>query len=81
MKAGFSYQKKVAGVLNNGIRRTINVLFKIKKKRCPGTGNRMIENPEVGDFPGGTVVRNPPANAGDTGSGPGPGRFHMPRSN
>ena len=33
------------------------------------------------DFPGGTVVRNPPANAGDTGSSPGPGRSHMPRSN
>ena len=33
------------------------------------------------DFPGGTVVKNPPANAGDTGSIPGPGRFHMPRSN
>ena len=33
------------------------------------------------DFPGGTVVKNPPANAGDTGSTPGPGRSHMPRSN
>ena len=33
------------------------------------------------DFPGGTVVKNPPANAGDTGSSPGPGRSHMPRSN
>ena len=31
-------------------------------------------------FPGGAVVRNPPANAGDTGSCPGPGRSHMPRS-
>ena len=29
----------------------------------------------------GTVVKNPPANAGDTGSSPGPGRSHMPRSN
>ena len=27
------------------------------------------------------MVENPPANAGDTGSGPGLGRFHMPRSN
>ena len=36
---------------------------------------------EAGDFPGGTVVKNPPANAGDTGSIPGPGRSHMPRSN
>ena len=27
------------------------------------------------------VVKNPPANAGDMGSSPGPGRSHMPRSN
>ena len=33
------------------------------------------------DFPGGAVVKNPPANAGDTGSSPGPGRSHMPQSN
>ena len=32
-------------------------------------------------FPGGAVVKNPPASAGDTGSSPGPGRSHMPRSN
>ena len=30
-------------------------------------------------FPGGAVVKNPPANAGDTGSSPGPGRSHMPQ--
>ena len=35
----------------------------------------------LGDFPGGTVVKNPPANAGDTGLSPGPGRSHMVRSN
>ena len=35
----------------------------------------------VGDFPGGTVVKNLPANAGDTDLSPGPGRSHMPRSN
>ena len=33
------------------------------------------------DFPGDAVVKNPPANAGDTGSSPGPGRSHMPLSN
>ena len=33
------------------------------------------------DFPGGTVVRNLPANAGDTGSSPGLGGSHMPQSN
>ena len=32
-------------------------------------------------FPGGSVVRNLPANARDTGSIPDPGRSHMPRSN
>ena len=33
------------------------------------------------DFPGGAVVKNPPDNAGHTGSSPGWGRSHMPRSN
>ena len=32
-------------------------------------------------FPSGAVVKSPPANAGDTGSSPGPGRSHMPQSN
>ena len=35
----------------------------------------------AGDFPGGAVFKNTPANAGDTGSSPGLGRSHMPRSN
>ena len=39
------------------------------------------EKNSVEGFPGGTVVKNPPANAGDMGSSPGPGRSHMPRSN
>ena len=46
---------------------TSQLLFPLKKK--------------VPEFPGGTVVNNPPANAGDTGSSPGPGRSHMPQSN
>ena len=33
------------------------------------------------DFPGGAVVKNPPANAGDTGSSPSPRGSHMPWSN
>ena len=32
------------------------------------------------DFPGGLVVKNLPANVGDMGSIPGPGRSHMARS-
>ena len=35
----------------------------------------------VWGFPGGAVDKNPPANAGDTGSSPGPGRSHMPQNN
>ena len=31
------------------------------------------------DFPSGPVLMNPPANEGDTGSIPGPGRFHILR--
>ena len=36
---------------------------------------------KIGGFPGGAVVENLPANAGDTGSSPGLGGSHMPRSN
>ena len=35
----------------------------------------------VWGFPGGAVVENLPANAEDTGSSPGLGGSHMPRSN
>ena len=35
----------------------------------------------IWDFLGGIVVKNLPANTGDTGSIPGPGRSHMLRSN
>ena len=35
----------------------------------------------IGGFPGGAVVKNPPAKAGDTGLSPGPGRSHTPQSN
>ena len=34
-----------------------------------------------GGFPGGAVVGSLPANSGDTGSGPGLGRSHVPRGN
>ena len=40
-----------------------------------GSKNRLLS------FPGGSVVRSQPANAGDIGSIPGLGRFHMLQSN
>ena len=36
----------------------------------------LSENTHGVDFPGGPVIRHPPANAGDTGSLRGPGRLH-----
>ena len=33
------------------------------------------------DFPGSLVIKNMPANAGDMGSIPGPGRYHMQGGN
>ena len=41
----------------------------------------IIKKPRNRGFPGGAVVENLPANAGDMGSCPGLGRSHMPRSN
>ena len=40
-----------------------------------------VKKKKIEGFPGGTVVQSPPANAGDTGSDPGPGRSHVPWSN
>ena len=42
---------------------------------------RSIFFKKIEGFPGVAVVRNPPANAGDTGSSPGLGRSHTPWSN
>ena len=54
-----------------------------RKKQAPGpqTILQSYSNQEsmVG-FSGGAVVENLPANAGDTGSSPGLGKSHMPRS-
>ena len=45
------------------------------------TTTKQIHTQDVSwGFPGGAVVENLPANAGDMGSSPGLGRSHMPRS-
>ena len=55
--------------ITNSIKLLVLISYRhVKKKLCRG-------------FPGGAVVENLPANAGDTGSCPGLGRSHMPRSN
>ena len=50
----------------------------IKQKQYCNKFNKDFKNGPHQGFPGGAVVRNPPANAGDTGSCPSPGRSHMP---
>ena len=54
-----------------------NPLLAFWKKKNPEL--LKIKSKESG-FPGGAVVENLPANAGDTGSSPGLGRSHMLRS-
>ena len=65
-----------------------------KQPKCPSTDEWIkkmwhiytmeyyspIKRNEIEGFPGGVVVENLPANSGDTGSSPGLGRSHMPRS-
>ena len=41
----------------------------------------VVQEVTVRDFPGGTMVKNLPANAGDMGSSLGPGRSHVLWSN
>ena len=48
--------------------------------RGNGWGKKSVSMPML-DFPGGAVVKNLPAKAGNTGSSSGPGRSHMSRSN
>ena len=45
-----------------------------------GHMERFLDEKMFQGFPGGAVVENLPANAGDTGSSPGLGRSHVPRS-
>ena len=42
---------------------------------------KSLINTHIWDFPHSTMPKNSPANAGDMGSIPGPGRVHMLRSN
>ena len=51
-----------------------------KKEVVKKEPDSLISKRSLG-FPGGAAVENLPANSGDTGSSPGLGRSHVPRSN
>ena len=53
--------------------------YDTKKEKQDFPGGPVVKNLPAG-FPGGAVVESLPANAGDTGSSPGLGGSHMPRS-
>ena len=55
--------------------------FRNCKKASAAKGSEQLKSRKLGGFPGGAVVENLPANAGDTGSSPGLGRSHMLQSN
>ena len=57
------------------------MLIKTKRRYHLTTVRMAIIKKNTKGFPGGAVVENLPANAGDMGSSPGLGRSHMPRSN
>ena len=54
---------------------------KKKKKKVAHPDNGMLVLKRNEGFPGGTVVKDLPVNAGNTGSSPGAGRSHMLWSN
>ena len=59
----------------------IQIISKISHGDVMYSMGTIVKNTVLGGFPGGTVVKNPPANAGDTGSSPGPGKSHRLWSN
>ena len=59
------------------IKKLICILHEIRHKTTHKQGNKTSRP----DFPGGSVIKNPPANAGDMGLIPDPGRSHTPQSN
>ena len=60
---------------------SVNLMMPIKQKLIIGSWMIKKKKGNQRDFPGGTVVKNLPANAGGMGSIPGLGRSHMPQSN
>ena len=70
-------RSKFCSIVTKGHPEEVKVNFFMKLK----VNLHKAQKSNFGGFPGGAVVENLPANAGDTGSSPGLGGSHMPRSN
>ena len=59
----------------------VRIQILLVQQKAAVSSPRYLLEKQKQDFPGGTVVKNPPANARDRDSNLGPGRSHVPRSN
>ena len=69
---------------NQGLSGHDSVILESIPAQGQGCSRRLLWAPlrfEDLAFPGGSVVKNPPSNSGDTGSILDPGRSHLPQSN
>ena len=78
MKKGKRTRAKKYSALKNVLQKSA-VLQECRFQQEEGMGRDGYQKNEEG-FPGGAVVENLPANAGNMGSRPGLGRSHMPQS-
>ena len=62
----------------HGRKRTVETRINGNQKGRTRVEGKIIRYSRVVYFPGSPMVKNPPANAGDTGSIPSRGIFHMP---
>ena len=65
----------------NGVYLNVKCQGKIRKHQTIFSFRVISKFTQIRAFPSGSVVKNPPANAGDKGVIPDPGRSHTPRSN
>ena len=77
--------KRLLKFIHKDFRHLKDALFKILNQLCGLLVPLLLDELVISiklkqGFPGGAVVESLPANAGDTGSSPGLGRSHMPRS-
>ncbi|XP_066867650.1 uncharacterized protein C6orf163 homolog, partial [Kogia breviceps] len=82
LKAGVTVmkdQKKSVSQLIKEKEHEMDVYYCMAQRQKQEEVQEALQEAEKG-FPGGAMVESPPADAGDTGSCPGPGRSHMPRS-